>query len=68
MKKTEYHSSDSCNCCGSDDVEHINPSYEGALLLETKTKCNQCGFDDYWVMGFYESSQEGFDCCKKYYN
>ncbi len=63
--KTEYHCFDSCNACGGEN-ELINPSYEGSFIHEVKTKCKECGHDDYWAYGYFESSCEIESKCKKY--
>lgn len=64
-KPVEYHCNDSCNKCG--DVNSITVTDTlGGRLMECKTKCLKCGFEDYWAHGFFESSQEIESKCKKY--
>jgi hypothetical protein len=42
------------------------PSYDGQTLIETQTKCQQCGFEDYWAYGYFESGADGLNNCIKY--
>ncbi len=62
---TEYHILESCNKCGDENAIEKTYSEEG-LIIEAETKCKTCGFDDHWVAGFFGSSTEGFNACKKY--
>lgn len=66
-EKTEYHIPASCNKCGEINAVDWVSQIEGHLC-EAKTKCESCGFQDYWAYGFFESSQEMKGKCKKYYN
>lgn len=64
----KYHCIDSCNKCGGVN-QTINPSLDERGVYESKTKCNDCGFIDYWAYGFYESSQEiESKCCTYSFN
>ena len=51
--KTNYQNPYTCNKCG----EAVNLITGGNLREgEASTKCQSCGFDDYWAYGFFESS------------
>ena len=62
---TQYHCNDSCNACGGNNEVTVTDTLEGHLM-ECKTKCKDCGHDDYWAHGFFESSQEMESKCNKY--
>jgi hypothetical protein len=64
--KVEYHIKYSCNKCtfGVNALE-IRDSEEG-LISECKTKCRDCGFEDYWSHGFFKSGSEMVGKCKTY--
>jgi len=52
----DYHKPESCNKCkGLNDF--IDPNYcdHYGLLCETKTKCSECGFEDFWAYGYFKS-------------
>lgn len=56
----------SCNkCAGDNQVTEVTQS-EGGYILEAKTKCNDCGFKDYWAYGFFDSGQDMVSRCKRY--
>ena len=61
----KYHCYDSCNKCGDVNDVQVTDSMEGHLM-ECKTKCIKCGFEDYWAHGFFESSQDIESKCKTY--
>jgi len=62
---TKYHSLDSCNKCGGEnDWDEVTT--DGGHVSEANTKCNDCGFTDYWAYGFFESSQEMESKCATY--
>lgn len=63
----EYHVNVSCNKCGGKN-DLVNSSFDERGIYETETKCSECGFDDYWAYGHFESGQEMESHCKKYYN
>jgi hypothetical protein len=63
--KTLYHNPYTCNKCGEKN-EVIGKDYIENIPCEYETTCIVCGFVDYWVKGVFESSQEGYDNCKKY--
>lgn len=64
-KPTEYHCYDSCNkCCGVNEFEVTD--FVDGHIMECKTKCKDCGFEDYWAHGFFESGQEIESKCQKY--
>lgn len=64
-KPVKYHCYDSCNKCSGNN-ELISPSMDERGIYETKTKCKDCGFEDYWGYGFFESGQEMESKCKTY--
>lgn len=61
----DYDVPSSCNRCTGDN-EFISPSYDESLLMETKTKCKNCGFYDYWAYGHFESGADRIGKCKTY--
>ena len=66
MSKVEYHCVGSCNKCkGSNSVE-ITDTLDGHTVLEAKTACSDCGFEDYWAYGWFESGQDMISKCEKY--
>jgi hypothetical protein len=54
---TEYDSYLSCNKCGGINKIKITDTI-GYTICECETKCENCGFEDYWVHGFFESRTE----------
>ena len=61
----KYHCHDSCNkCSGVNDCE-VTGSINGRMS-ECKTKCKDCGFEDYWAHGYFESGQEMQSKCNTY--
>lgn len=55
----KYHEPMSCNKCGKGRNEFLGlPVTIEGRLCETRTKCQVCGFEDYWAYGFFESSGE----------
>jgi hypothetical protein len=65
-KPINYHCNDSCNKCGNcNNTIKVTDTLDGRLM-ECKTTCKSCGFQDYWAHGFFESSQEIESKCKTY--
>ena len=62
---TDYHNPDSCNKCKGQN-EFFEPNYDLGFLHETETKCEECGFEDYWAHGFFESGSEMESNCDTY--
>jgi len=60
-----YHVKDSCNKCGGKNEVKANDTDNG-IISEAFTKCKDCGFDDYWAHGFFESSQYMESKCRTY--
>jgi len=56
----------SCNKCGGENECQVTDSLDGHTITEARATCSDCGFDDYWAYGFFESGQEGYDECRKY--
>lgn len=65
----EYDQVYSCNKCGgmNNEIKEITSTIE-SHICECITKCNDCGFEDYWAYGHFESGQEMKGKSKKYYN
>lgn len=62
-----YDMPSTCNKCGGPNNKLArDPFYEGCG--ETETKCRDCGFDDYWSYGHFESSCDGLNESAKYIN
>ena len=62
-----YDMPSTCNKCGGANNRLArDPFYEGCG--ETETKCSDCGFDDYWSYGNFESSCDGLNESAKYIN
>lgn len=62
----EYHRVESCNKCrGFNKLSR--ESYDSGHLHEASTKCVDCGFEDYWAFGYFESGAEMESKCEKYY-
>ncbi len=61
----EYHCPETCNKCGHANRLEIVESV-GPMPTEYNTTCMYCGFEDYWVTGYFESMMSGHDACKKY--
>lgn len=55
----------SCNRCGGSNEYYIS-SCTRSYIEECKTKCQDCGFEDYWAYGFFESGQRGYNQSEKY--
>lgn len=56
----------SCNKCGGDNEVTVTDTLDGHTITEASTKCDDCGFEDYWAYGWYESGQDGYNSCGKY--
>ena len=64
---SKYQCPDSCNKCGGSNNELLNGNpFNPDSSGETATKCQDCGFEDYWAFGFFESSQEMVSKAKTY--
>ena len=62
-----YHDICSCNkCSGINEIKPID--WIESTLCEAETICKDCGFKDRWGYGFFMSSEDGYDACKKYSN
>jgi len=62
-----YHKLESCNKCkGENDIEVIANDNGDGLVCEAKTKCQTCGFIDYWAYGYFESGNEIISNCETY--
>lgn len=55
-----------CNRCGAKGVTHTKPVYDSNIMCEVYTKCNACGFEDFWAYGFFESNEEMVGKARKY--
>lgn len=64
-KPTQYDLVSSCNKCGGVNDYSVIDAME-SIITECKTKCKDCGFEDHWAYGFFESSQGIESKCKKY--
>jgi len=65
MAEKIYHQPESCNRCKGESELTLKLFIE-SHLCEAATKCNECGFTDYWAYGFFESSSEMESNCEKY--
>lgn len=66
-QETQYHCKDSCNKCGGFNQITPTDTVDG-YISEYKTECTDCGFQDYWGYGFYQSGEYMISNCKKYVN
>jgi len=60
-----YHDYTTCNKCGGSTEYEIKDTIANSIS-ECETKCKDCGFEDYWAYGYFESRCEGYDACTKY--
>jgi DNA-directed RNA polymerase subunit RPC12/RpoP len=60
-----YDSPYSCNKCGKENDVKGDPFHPEASG-EVETKCKECGFEDHWSFGFFESGQDGLNASGKY--
>lgn len=60
-----YHEPSSCNRCGGCNEIKIKDSIDH-IMCEAETTCQSCGFEDYWSYGFFQSSDAGYNFCRKY--
>lgn len=57
MKHEWYDTPESCNRCGiGKNTIVVKDSIEGTPS-EHETKCQLCGFVDYWAFGYFESNR-----------
>jgi hypothetical protein len=61
----QYQRMTSCNKCGGLNEIDRN-DFDGTAICEASTKCESCGFTDYWAYGHFESSQDGFNKADRY--
>ena len=66
-RMSEYHNINSCNKCKGGNLTS-RESFIDWHICEAVTKCSECGFDDYWAYGFFESGSEMESNCEKYSN
>lgn len=57
MTATKYDVPESCNKCGGRTNKLMNEVFD-SCMHECETKCQECGFEDYWVTGFFQSGSE----------
>lgn len=60
-----YHCADSCNACTGTNEVTVKDTIEGHVC-EAETVCKDCGHQDYWAYGFFESGQHIESKCRKY--
>jgi hypothetical protein len=60
-----YHCPDSCNICGGVNEVTVRDSID-YRPIEMSTVCKNCGHEDYWAYGFFESGQHMVSKCRKY--
>ena len=54
---TIYDDKNKClKCKGQNDLNCI--SSDGGHISECETKCQSCGYEDYWMYGYYASKSE----------
>lgn len=58
----QYHRIDSCNKCGGLNRVTFGSEHTG----EASTKCTECGFEDYWAYGYFESGGSMESNCATY--
>ena len=63
---TKYHVKESCNKCKGKNQLTGKQYLDGGVICEAETKCEACGFEDYWSYGFFESSSEMVGNCDTY--
>lgn len=54
---TIYYNKHVCTKCRGVN-SFVKPSIDEIGIYETATKCDDCGFEDYWAYGFFQSSSE----------
>lgn len=64
--KVEYHCMGSCNKCSGENEMTVTDTMDSHFITEAKTKCNECGFEDYWAHGWFESGKDMVSNCEKY--
>lgn len=64
--RQSYAKATSCNKCGGNN-ELLKAIIDDGIIYEVETKCKDCGFEDYWSHGFFESRQEGLDNAERVY-
>lgn len=65
--RQSYAKATSCNKCRTGINTLSNIVKDGYVVEEADTKCNSCGFEDYWCWGVFESRQDGLDNAERYY-
>ena len=64
---SKYHNKHVCTECGGIN-SFVKPSIDEIGIYETATKCDDCGFEDYWAYGFFQSLSEPTDRQTAYEN
>lgn len=64
--KSSYQNKRSCNKCGGNN-ELLKAIIDDGIIYEVETKCKDCGFQDYWSHGFFESRQDGLNNAERVY-
>ena len=64
-KEPKYDVMYSCNQCGGNNEVATRSAMEGHIC-EASTVCRDCGFEDYWAYGHFESGAEIIGKCRKY--
>ena len=65
-RKTGYDDPASCNNCGKMSNMVDDQDYIQGRMSEAKTHCIECGFDDYWTYGKFNSGADGYNNSRKY--
>lgn len=56
----------SCNKCKGENEVIVTDTLDGHTIMEAKTICEVCGFEDYWAYGWFESGRDMTSNCEKY--
>lgn len=56
----------SCNKCAGENEVKVTGGLDGHAIMSADTKCKDCGFEDSWDTGWFESGQNMISNCRKY--
>jgi len=62
---TTYHCKESCNKCRAENGIKVIDTTDD-YVSECETKCRECGHEDYWAYGFFQSGSEMESKCAMY--
>ena len=58
--RLNFQKKESCNKCGGNN-EILDALIDAYVMFEADTRCKDCGFEDHWAEGLFESRIDGLN-------